>query len=99
VIPWFAEAAGERIRRWVKDRRIGIEPEAHRKGFELFGRNNMAKRYEGTGIGLAIVRKAVEPMGRAVGVESQLWLAKKPLSGWGRGSYLVVLDVAQGSGG
>ena len=31
----------------------------------------MSKRYEGTGIGLTIVKKAIEKMGGSVGLESQ----------------------------
>ena len=36
----------------------------------MFERVHPEKHYEGTGIGLAIVRKAVERMNGAVGVES-----------------------------
>jgi signal transduction histidine kinase len=36
----------------------------------MFERINPGMRYEGTGIGLAIVKKAVERMGGTVGVES-----------------------------
>ena len=36
----------------------------------MFERGHNDSRYEGTGIGLAIVRKAIEKMGGSVGVES-----------------------------
>jgi signal transduction histidine kinase len=38
----------------------------------MFERINLATEYEGTGIGLTIVRKAAERMGAQVGFESEL---------------------------
>jgi signal transduction histidine kinase len=38
----------------------------------MFERLHSGSEYEGTGIGLAIVRKAVERMGGVVGVTSQV---------------------------
>jgi signal transduction histidine kinase len=58
------------VRLWVEDRGIGMSPEAHKVIFEIFQRLHPAAQYEGSGIGLAIVRKAVERMGGSVGVES-----------------------------
>ncbi|HKX60544.1 MAG TPA: ATP-binding protein, partial [Verrucomicrobiae bacterium] len=48
---------------------IGIEKSAHEKIFQIFYR--LQNKYEGTGIGLAIVRKASERMGGTVGLESE----------------------------
>ena len=56
-------------RLWFEDNGIGIEPESHDRIFGVFQRLN--PHYEGTGIGLAIVRKAAERMGGRAGVESQ----------------------------
>ncbi len=67
----FSEVTGNAVRLWIEDNGIGIEPEAQRRLFEMFYRVNSENEYEGTGIGLAIVRKAIERMGGQVGVESQ----------------------------
>lgn len=57
-------------RLWFQDNGIGIKPEHQKRLFAMFERVHPDKHYEGTGIGLAIVRKAVERMNGAVGVES-----------------------------
>ena len=60
------------IRVWFKDNGVGIAPENHDRVFRLFERVHPATEYEGTGIGLTIVHKAVERMGAQVGFESAL---------------------------
>jgi signal transduction histidine kinase len=67
----WTEPRGESIRLWIEDNGIGIPPEFHKKIFELFTRVHERSDYEGTGIGLSIVKKAVEKMGGQVGVESE----------------------------
>ena len=64
----YSEPLGDHVRLWVQDDGIGIESAAHSKIFDLFHR--LSNDYEGTGIGLAIVKKAAERMGGGVGVES-----------------------------
>jgi PAS domain S-box-containing protein len=59
------------VRLWVEDNGIGIPAEAKDRMFLMFQRFHRSTEYEGTGIGLAIVRKAVERMGGKVGVESE----------------------------
>ena len=59
-------------RLWFKDNGIGIAPENHDRIFGLFERLHPVSAYEGTGIGLSIVRKAIERMGAEVGFESEL---------------------------
>jgi PAS domain S-box-containing protein len=54
---------------WVEDNGIGIPEHAQPRLFAMF--QKLDTQYEGTGIGLAIVRKVVERMGGRVGVESQ----------------------------
>ncbi|MDF3057136.1 MAG: hypothetical protein K0R17_1351 [Rariglobus sp.] len=60
---------GKRVRLWCEDNGIGIPAEMHSRVFVMFQR--LSKDFEGTGIGLALVKKVVERMGGAVGVESE----------------------------
>ncbi len=64
------ELTATQARLWFRDNGIGIKPEVQSRLFRMFERVHPEKHYEGTGIGLAIVRKAVERMNGAVGVES-----------------------------
>jgi PAS domain S-box-containing protein len=77
---------GRRVRLWVEDRGIGVAPEHRERVFRVFERLHGQEAYPGTGIGLAIVRKAAERMGGAAGLE--------PGPG-GRGSrFWIELDAA-----
>lgn len=58
------------VRVWVEDNGIGIAPDHQSQIFGLFTRLH-GEKYQGTGIGLAIVQKGVERMGGQVGVESE----------------------------
>jgi PAS domain S-box-containing protein len=66
-----AEKDGGVVRLWFEDNGVGISEEGRQRIFRLFQRLHPAKDFEGTGIRLTIVRKAVERMGGGVGVESQ----------------------------
>jgi two-component system sensor histidine kinase/response regulator len=59
-----------RVRLWIEDNGIGIDAAYHRKIFGMLERVGDLHRYEGTGIGLAIVHRAVQRMGGDCGVES-----------------------------
>ncbi len=73
---------------YVRDNGIGIDPEDHDKVFGLF--DQLDPEAEGTGIGLAIVHRAVEIYGGRVWVESE---------GAGHGStFCFTLPEAAGSG-
>lgn len=61
-----------RLRLWIEDNGIGIAGEAHEKIFGIFERVSGVEGVEGTGIGLAIVARAMERMGGTCGVESEL---------------------------
>ncbi|MFN3486085.1 MAG: sensor histidine kinase [Planctomycetota bacterium] len=81
------EPRAGRVRLWVEDNGIGISAEHHERIFHMFERLNRQEDYPGTGIGLAIVRKAMERMGGAAGIESEL----------GRGSrFWIELEAAEG---
>jgi signal transduction histidine kinase len=56
---------------WFEDNGIGIEKESQQRIFQMFHRLNRPESYEGTGMGLAIVNKAVRRMGGTGGVESE----------------------------
>jgi signal transduction histidine kinase len=60
------------LRLYVKDNGIGIDPQYREKIFGVFQRLHSNESYSGTGIGLAIVKSAVERMGGKVGVDSKL---------------------------
>jgi light-regulated signal transduction histidine kinase (bacteriophytochrome) len=66
---WREHTPG-RIEIYVRDNGIGIDPLYHARVFQVFKRLHTRKEYEGTGIGLAMVSKAVSHMGGSVRVES-----------------------------
>jgi signal transduction histidine kinase len=68
VLVW-AECHNGLSRINVQDNGIGIPAHALHRMFGMFQR--LTHEYEGTGIGLAIARKAVERMGGRIGAESQ----------------------------
>lgn len=84
VVRLRAEAVNGRVRISVRDNGVGIAPENHARIFHMFERVYSQKEYEGTGIGLTIVRKAVERMGgemgfaSALGRGSEFWIDLKP---------------------
>jgi hypothetical protein len=58
------------IRVWVEDNGIGIAPEHQDRIFRIFERLHGRECFTGTGVGLAIVEKAIARMGGRVGLES-----------------------------
>lgn len=69
--PWPMESGRPpRMRIWVEDNGIGIPAHAHEKIFGIFERVSGLDHVEGTGIGLAIVARAMQQMGGNCGVES-----------------------------
>jgi signal transduction histidine kinase len=66
----YSEDADSQTRLYVEDNGVGIGDRDQTQLFQMFQRFHGSK-YPGTGIGLAIVRKAVERMKGNVGVDSQ----------------------------
>ncbi|HZQ48591.1 MAG TPA: ATP-binding protein, partial [Verrucomicrobiae bacterium] len=71
---WAEEIQGREsgiVRIWIEDNGIGIPKGAQEKIFRMFHRRHTEAEYPGTGIGLTIVKKAVERMNGRVGLESE----------------------------
>ncbi|HEU4766038.1 MAG TPA: ATP-binding protein [Pyrinomonadaceae bacterium] len=60
---------------WVRDNGVGFDMKYHESIFGIFQRLNRTEEYPGTGIGLAIVRKAMERMG------GRAWATSEPDKG------------------
>jgi PAS domain S-box-containing protein len=81
---WSERPLDGSVRIWFEDNGIGMRPESVERIFLMFQRLNPQSEYDGTGIGLAIVRKTMERMNGKVGVESALgqgsrfWITLKP---------------------
>ncbi|NJM71760.1 MAG: hypothetical protein HC862_17040 [Scytonema sp. RU_4_4] len=68
----YAQTTQERVRLWIEDNGIGIHPRNQERIFRPFERLGLSKIYPGTGMGLAIVRRAVERCEGSVGVISTI---------------------------
>lgn len=55
----------------VADNGIGINAQHHSRIFEVFQRLHTSEEIDGTGIGLALVKKIIERMGGSISVQSQ----------------------------
>jgi two-component system CheB/CheR fusion protein len=71
----------EQISLRFSDNGIGIEKKYQAQIFELFERLHLKEEYDGTGVGLAIVRKAVDFLGGSISIESVV----------GKGTEITVL--------
>jgi signal transduction histidine kinase len=65
-----AQAAGDFVEFTVADDGPGIEPEYHERVFDVFQTLRPRDELEGSGMGLAIVKKLVESYGGTITVES-----------------------------
>lgn len=71
IIQVRADRLGERVRISIQDNGIGLDPKFADKIFAPFQRLHSRADYKGTGIGLAIVRQAIQRHGGTVEVESE----------------------------
>ncbi|PTX91184.1 ATP-binding protein [Opitutus sp. ER46] len=65
------------LRVYVIDNGIGIPRDAHHRIFGIFERLPTGRATEGTGIGLAIVERAVQRMGGRCGVDSEVGVGSR----------------------
>jgi len=74
VVDVWSEQVGEKVRLCLSDNGTGIPSEVQNQIFELFERGNSGPN-DGTGVGLALVRKTVERM------QGRLWVKSEPGEG------------------
>jgi chemotaxis family two-component system sensor kinase Cph1 len=72
VIHVNGSVVGDEIIYSIKDNGIGIDMNYHEKVFELFTRMENVKEFEGTGVGLAIVKRIIEKHNGRIWFESEL---------------------------
>lgn len=83
------EANVEGVHLWIRDNGIGFEMKYRERIFEIFQRLHRLEEYPGTGVGLALVKKAIERMG------GRVWAEGAP----GQGATFHLLLPAATSGG
>jgi len=71
-VKMWSERTGSAVRVFVQDNGIGIAEKDYERIFGIFQRAHDGREYDGTGIGLSIVKKAIEKMQGRVGVVSQV---------------------------
>jgi signal transduction histidine kinase len=76
----FAQSTESHVRLHVVDQGIGIDPKFHERIFKVFERLHGYSRYPGSGVGLAIAKRAVERM------NGKIWCESEP----GRGACFIV---------
>ena len=72
VVQIRAECVDSKLRIYIRDHGIGMDPKYQHKIFKVFQRLNGRSEYPGTGIGLAICKRIVERHGSELHVDSDL---------------------------
>lgn len=75
VVPEVVVSLSDQGNNWVikiKDNGLGIAKEHHDKIFNIFQRLHPSDEYSGTGIGLAIVKKAIATLGGSITLDSEV---------------------------
>ncbi|WP_305880286.1 GAF domain-containing protein [Deinococcus sp. QL22] len=86
VVRVQAQRDGALVRFSVQDNGVGIAPEYFERIFTIFQRLHTREQYEGSGIGLSIVRKIVERHG------GRIWLESTPAMGT---TFVFTLPAAE----
>jgi PAS domain S-box-containing protein len=73
----WSEDLGPQVRLFIQDNGIGIAARDFERIFQMFTQVNAPTVYGGTGIGLAIVKKAVQALHGSVGLESEAGTGSK----------------------
>ncbi|MDP2418004.1 MAG: PAS domain S-box protein [Hydrogenophaga sp.] len=73
---------------WVRDNGVGFDMKYHDRIFEMFQRLHRQEAFEGTGIGLAMVKKAMERM------HGRVWADSQPGAG---ATFWLELPLANGA--
>jgi signal transduction histidine kinase len=73
----WSEDLGPQVRLLIQDNGIGIAARDFERIFQMFTQVNAPTVYGGTGIGLAIVKKAVQALHGSVGLESEAGTGSK----------------------
>jgi signal transduction histidine kinase len=66
-----AKEHASNVQVWVQDNGVGFDMKYHDRIFDIFQRLNPVEEYPGTGVGLAIVRKAMQRMGGRAWAKSE----------------------------
>ena len=66
----WTKSANGKVRLHIRDNGVGIPSEDLSRIFEIFSRGTTAGNVEGTGVGLAVVKRAIMRMGGEIGVTS-----------------------------
>lgn len=70
----FSEQLGETVVYYIKDNGIGMDLQEGNNIFDIFKRLPNTDGFEGSGIGLSIVKRITDRLGASIDVESQLGL-------------------------
>lgn len=72
ILEIYSEEENDKITYYIKDNGIGIPEDEIRDLFKIYKRLTNSKQYEGTGIGLSIVKRIVDKLNAQISVDSEI---------------------------